>query len=201
MRAANGVGDARLLVASDTLKHPNDWSPDGRFLLYDDHVTGRAQDLLIVKKEGGAPIPFLATEADESPGRFSPDGKWIVYRSADPGSRSEVFVRDFAPDRSPAYGSEKVQVSVSGGDKPRWSRDGREIFFLQGTALMAASFTPGMPPRIGAPSRLFDTRPMSYIPFDVMPDGTFIVNSSVENQNTGTTVLRVLLNWQALLKK
>ena len=66
---------------------------------------------------------------------------------------------------------------------------------------MAASFTPGMPPRIGAPSRLFDTRPMGYIPFDVMPDGTFIVNSSVENQNTGTTVLRVLLNWQALLKK
>ena len=124
-----------------------------------------------------------------------------MYRSADPGSRSEVFVRDFAPDRSPAYGSEKVQVSVSGGDKPRWSRDGREIFFLQGTALMAASFTPGKPPRIGTPSRLFDTRPMIYIPFDVMPDGTFIVNSSVENQNTGTTVLRVLLNWQALLKK
>jgi Tol biopolymer transport system component len=200
VRAANGVGDARLLVASESLKHPNDWSPDGRFLLYDDHVIGRAQDLLIVKREGGAPIPFLATEADESPGRFSPDGKWVLYRSTESG-RSEVYVRDFAPDHSPAYGSEKVQVSVAGGDKPRWSKDGREIFFLQGPTLMAASFTPGMPPRIGAPSRLFETRPMSYVPFDVMRDGTFIVNNAVENQNTGTTVLRVLLNWQALLRK
>ena len=37
VRAANGVGNARLLVQSDTLKHPNDWSPDGEFLIYDDH--------------------------------------------------------------------------------------------------------------------------------------------------------------------
>ena len=100
VRAANGVGEARLLVSSDHVKHANDWSPDGRFLIYDEHVLGRAQDLLLVRRDGGAPIPFLATDADETFAQFSPDGKWLAYRSTESG-RPEVYVRDFAPDRTP----------------------------------------------------------------------------------------------------
>ena len=105
VRPANGVGDAVLLVESDSVKHPNGWSPDGRFLIYDDHRVGMAQDLFLVTKDGGEPIPFLATEADETFGQFSPDGNWIAYRSNESG-RPEVYVRDFAPDQVPAYGND-----------------------------------------------------------------------------------------------
>ena len=94
-----------LLVKSPTVKHPNGFSPDGRFLIYDDH-TAQRQDLWILPIEpppGGErkPIPFLVTQADETFGQFSPDGKWIAY-SSDESGRREVYVQGFAPDRVPA---------------------------------------------------------------------------------------------------
>jgi Tol biopolymer transport system component len=83
----SGVGSPEpLLLKSPTVKHPNDFSPDGRFLIFDDH-TAQRQDLLILPMEapdGGGErkaIPFLATPADETSGQFSPDGKWIAYSS------------------------------------------------------------------------------------------------------------------------
>ena len=199
VRAANGVGDARVLVSSPTVKHANDWSPDGRFLIYDDHVPGRAQDLLLVARDGGTPIPFLQTTADETFGQFSPDGKWIAYKSTE-SARQEVYVRDFAPDRTPAHGTEKVQISIAGGDKPRWSPDGRELFFLQGATLMAVSVRPGKPFVVSRPVALFDLRPISFFPYDVMPDGSFIVNQAVAPlRDTPAPPLRVLLNWQSAI--
>jgi Tol biopolymer transport system component len=200
VRAANGVGEARRLVASESVKHPNDWTPDGRFLMYDEHTPRRAQDLLLVPKEGGESMPFLTTDADETFAQFSPDGKWVAYSSTE-SSRAEIYVRDFAPDRTPAYGTAKVQISVNGGEKPRWSPGGREIYFLQGNTMMAVPVQPGTPFQAGTARALFDTRPASYVPYDVMPDGTFIVNTRVESRATAARPLRVMLNWPSTLKK
>jgi Tol biopolymer transport system component len=198
VRDANGVGDPRRIATSDTMKHANDWSPDGRFLIYDDHVPGRAQDLVVVDKDGGAPRAFLATAADETYGQFSPNGQWIAYRSNESG-RNEVYVRDFAPDRTPVYGSQKVQISVNGGDKPRWSPTGGEIYFLQGSKMMVVSVRPGTTWQVGAEQSLFDVRPKSYAPFDLLPDGTFIINSRLEGAGAPVPPMRVLLDWPAAL--
>jgi hypothetical protein len=197
VRATNGVGDPRLLVTSGTVKHANDWSPDSKYLIYDDHVPGRAQDLMVVPKEGGTPIPFLATAADETYGQFSPSGQWIAYRSNESG-RNEVYVRDFAPDRTPAHGNQKIKISVNGGDKPRWSVDGSEIYFLQGSMMTAVKVRPGHEWVIGGEEALFETRPNSYLPFDVLGDGTFILNNVVTSRTTAPP-LRVLMNWGAAL--
>ncbi len=201
VRAANGVGEPRLLRSSDIVKHPNDWSPDGRFLLYDEHVPGRGQDMLLVDGDGGDPVPFLTTEADETHGQFSPDGRWIAYRSTESG-RSEVYVRDFEPDRTPAYGSERVQISVDGGDAPRFGPDGREIFFLgpAGT-LFAAPVSLGPPFAVGTPEELFPTQSVSFFRYVVMPDGTFIVNTATELPPEATPPLVVMLNWQSALRR
>ncbi|MEP6904946.1 MAG: DUF4126 family protein, partial [Gemmatimonadales bacterium] len=133
--SASGVGVAEpLLVKSPTVKHPNDFSPDGRFLIYDDH-TAQRQDLWILPTEpqpGGAerkPIPFLVTEADETFGQFSPDGKWIAYCSDESGLR-EVYVQGFAPEKVPAAAVGKWTISTAGGDKPRWRADGKELYYL-----------------------------------------------------------------------
>ena len=199
VRAANGVGEPRALVTSATTKHANDWSPDGRWVIYDDHRSGMAQDLFIVSADAGDPIPFLTTEADETLAGFSPDGQWIVYMSDESG-RNEVYVRDFAPDQVPAYGTERVLISVDGGDKPRWSRDGREIFFIDPSGiLMAVPVTPGVPFEVGTPTRLFQTSFRSYVPYDVMPDGNFIVNALVDPSGAETMPIVVMLNWQSLL--
>ena len=200
VRAANGVGDPRMLSSSDLVKHPNDWSPDGSFLLYDAHVPGRGQDLLFVDRDGSDPVPFLTTEADETHGQFSPDGQWIAYRSTESG-RSEVYVRDFAPDQTPAYGSDRVQISVAGGAAPRWSPDGREIFFLGPTGTMfAVPVSPGTPFEVGTPEELFPTQAVDFFRYVAMPDGTFIVNTRVELPPEATPPLVVMLNWQSALR-
>ncbi|HEX5214915.1 MAG TPA: protein kinase [Vicinamibacterales bacterium] len=202
VRPANGVADARALVVSPNAKHANSWTRDGRFLIYDEHVPGRSQDLLMVRREGGAPVTLLATAADETVATVSPDGKWLAYRSTDSGS-PEVYVRDFYPDRTPVFGDVKIQISVAGGDKPRWSPDGHEIFFLQGEAMMAASVVPtGASLKPGIPQKLFETKYTNYIPFDVLKNGTFVVNVPAATATpSAATTLRVLLNWESLMRK
>ena len=69
------------------------------------------------------------TPADETFGQFSPDGKWIAY-SSDESGRREVYVQGFAPDRVPAAAVGKWQISTAGGDKPRWRRDGKELYYI-----------------------------------------------------------------------
>ena len=83
-----GESTPNLWVENPLEKHPNDFSPDGRFLIYDEHQPGH-QDLWVVpigeNGEAGEPIPFLTTPANESFGQFSPDGQWIAYHSDDSG--------------------------------------------------------------------------------------------------------------------
>jgi serine/threonine-protein kinase len=202
VRPANGVGDLRALVVNANPKHANSWTRDGRFLIYDEHVPGRSQDLLMVRREGGTPITLLATDADETQAMVSPDGRWLAYRTTDSGA-PEVYVRDFNPDRTPVFGNVKIQISVAGGDKPRWSPDGREIFYLQGQSMMAVPVQPsGATLSVGLPVKLFETRHTNYIPYDVLKNGTFVVNVPVPTTAAGTpTTLRVLLDWEALIRR
>jgi Tol biopolymer transport system component len=200
-RYASGAGEPELLVKSATTKHANDWSKDGRFIIYDDHHPTRKQDLYILPLAGDRkPVPFLVTPADETEGAFSPDGKWIAY-SSDESGRRDVYVRDFAPDRVPASGSVKVPISTTGGYKPRWHPNGRELFYLalDGTMMsvpvaVGATFEPGLP------TALFKTRATGFFPYDVSSDGHFLVNTLLESAGAESPIT-VVLNWQSGLKK
>jgi eukaryotic-like serine/threonine-protein kinase len=201
VRSANGAGEAELLVKSSTTKHANDWSRDGRFIVYDDHHERRRQDLYILPISGDRkPVPFLVTDADETEGAFSPDGKWIAY-SSDESGRRDVYVRDFAPERTPATGAVKVPISNAGGYKPRWHPNGNELFYLalDGTMMSvpvttASSFEPG------APKALFKTAATGFLPYDVAADGRFLVNTLSDTANQQSPIT-VVLNWQSRLKK
>jgi hypothetical protein len=94
-----------------------------------------------------------------------------------------------------------MQVSNAGGSQPRWSRDGKQIFYIQpDRKLMAVNFDP----RTGsasAPRVLFQTRIVApaYASFqyDVSPDGRFLINSFPSNSSSPRTVLT---GWTALLR-
>jgi serine/threonine protein kinase/Tol biopolymer transport system component len=200
-----GVGAPEpLLVKSTTVKHPNGFSPDGRFLIYDDH-TDQRQDLWVLPIEtssGSArqPIPFLVTSADETFGQFSPDGKWIAY-SSDESGRREVYVQGFAPDRVPAAAVGKWPISTAGGDKPRWRRDGKELFYIApDRKLMAVPVKLGPPFEPGVAVPLFETRVVGYFPYDVSPDGRFLLYTPSEVDTPAPAPLTILLNWQSELK-
>ena len=200
VRSVSGSGVPELLVKSATTKHPNHWSLDGRFLIYDDHTTQR-QDLWIVPMMGDhKPIPFLVTPADETSASFSPDTKWIVY-SSDESGRREVYVQGFVPDHIPAAGVGKWQISTAGGDKPRWRRDGKELYYIAPDGKMmavpvrstATTFEPGVP------IPLFETHATGYSPYDVAPDGRFLINTVRDNADASP--INVVLNWTTGLKK
>jgi dipeptidyl aminopeptidase/acylaminoacyl peptidase len=210
--AAGGSGDiyirrlgsaqpAELLVKSALVKHPNDWSADGKYLIYDEHTATARQDLWIVPMEGApAPIPFLATPADETSAAFSPDGKWIAY-SSDESGRRDVYVRGFAPDRNPAADARQWTVSLNGGDKPRWSRDGKELFYIATDGKMMAVPIRGGPAfEPGTAIPLFETRVTGFMPFDVAADGRFLINTMPVDA-TSRSSIAVVVNWFAGLDK
>jgi eukaryotic-like serine/threonine-protein kinase len=178
------------------LKHPNSWSPDGRFLIFDDHHPTRRRDLYVLPVDRREPIPLIVTDADEAPGVFSPDGKWIAYSSDETGS-SEIYVRDFAPNRVPAVGAVRIRVSTRGGDKPRWRRDGTELYYIAPEGrLMAVRVTRAPTFGMSTPVSLFDVRVPkgSFFPYDIASDGRFLVDAldSPADSSAGPTVV---LNW------
>ena len=202
VKAANGAGTAEPLVKSAFMKHTNHWSLDGRYILYDEH-TAQQQDLWIVPMAGDRkPIPFLVTPADEADANFSPDTKWIAY-SSDESGRREVYVQGFVPDHVPAAGIGKWQISAGGGTKPRWRRDGKELYYLALDDKMmavpvkstATTFEPG--PAVA----LFQTHPTGYVPYDVAADGRFLINTVTEAEAVDPSPITVVLNWTAGLRK
>ena len=195
-----------LLIKSPTVKHPNDFSPDGRFLIYDDH-TAQRQDLWILPVEGRPqsgerkPIPFLVTGADETFGQFSPDGKWIAY-SSDESGRREVYVQGFAPDRVPAAAVGKWQISTAGGDKPRWSTEGKELYYIAPDRKMMAvpvKIGPAFEPGVAVP--LFDTKVGGFFPYDVSADGRFLLYTPSDTEAPASSPVTIVVNWEATLKR
>src|SRR3954465_1753758 len=65
---------------------------------------------------------------------FSPDGRWLAIESSESGRR-EIVVRD-------PGGEARVAISTDGGTRPRWSVDGRTIYFEADGRAMRAAFDP-----------------------------------------------------------
>ena len=92
---AAGGGTEQIVHQSPESKHPTDWSPDGRFLLYSTLSPNSGSDLWVLPIGGdNKPQPLVQTPSNESDGRFSPDGRWVAYVSDESG-RDDVYVRTF----------------------------------------------------------------------------------------------------------
>jgi len=133
-RAADGTGGDELLSLSSNLGSafaPFSWSGDGTFLV----GTERFQrDIGMLLLEGKPTFtPLLQEEYRETQPALSTDGKWLAYTSDESG-RNEVYLRSF-----PDINREKVPVSTNGGNSPRWSRDGTELFYRSGDSVMFVS--------------------------------------------------------------
>jgi Tol biopolymer transport system component len=168
-----------------------DWSLDGKHIVYEDD-----RDLWTVTAFGGAkPTNVTKTpEDEEGDPAFSRDGRWVAYTS-DKSGRPEVYVQAFSgPQTAHA-------VSRGGGWAPRWSGDGKELFFLSlDSMVMAASIEPATGMTIGVPRTLFQTglrRGWQKRPYDVTTDGQRFLVPTMRPPEP----FRVVLNWRALLEK
>jgi len=105
---------------------------DGRQLVIGTHLGTGGVNVMVARLEGDSALQsFAAGPANEIAPRLSPDERWLAYASDESGGY-QVYVRPF-PGPGP-----RVQVSDLGGSQPVWSRDGKQLFYRNGRALMAA---------------------------------------------------------------
>jgi len=169
-----------------------DWSPDGRFLLWQGD-----QDLWIVPLSSSEkPWVLAGSRFNEAGGAFSPDGRWIAYSSNQSG-RDEIYVKRF-----PGNGSQAIPVSTAGGKEPAWRRDGRELFYSAADGnLTAVSAKLGeTTAEFGAPLILFRAPPFGVWRrnYEVSPDGQRFL---VTRATPGSATITVVTNWQSQLGK
>ncbi len=151
------------------------------------------------------PVKFLGTEADETQGQLSPDGRWIIYNSNESTrGAGDVFVSAFPS------GQNRLKVSTQVGADPRWSPDGRTIYFRGSSgsnglrSYLAASFavSPAGRPEVGLPRTLFSTPGNTAVndrnEFHLVParDGRFLVS---EFDAAAQPVVNLVVNWQGLI--
>jgi eukaryotic-like serine/threonine-protein kinase len=193
--AASGAEPARLLLESNQVKHPSDWSAAAGVVVYESNDPETGWDLWTLPAVPGRPAtPFLRTEFAEGHGRLSPDGRWMAYVSNESGV-DEVYVRPF-----PAANG-KWKISTGGGGEPRWRGDGSELFYRDaGGRLMSAAVRDSREFHAAAPQTLFHVRAgRGEWTYDVSRDGRrFVFSVPADERNAAPVV--VVLNWAALLQ-
>jgi eukaryotic-like serine/threonine-protein kinase len=194
VRPASGQAAEVRLQESSKHQIPLDWSSDGRFLLYVETTRGVFSDgdLFALPMIGATrtPLPIATSAFREKDGRFSPDGHWVAYETTQSG-RPEILVQPF-PDATAGA----VQVSVQGGSTPRWSADGRELYFMadDGTLMAVEAKATGTRFEAGVPRALFRSSALNwfgFFQFEVDRAGRFLM--IVANQ---APPIRLLLNWK-----
>jgi Tol biopolymer transport system component len=224
-RAVNVVGEDKLVLKTETAKTMSDWSRDGKYIVYAADNDIWALPLGSDRKTGGArsgdastsevkPIQVTRTPFIETTPRVSPDGRWVAYASNEPGEY-RVYVQSF-----PEPGVKQV-VSPAGGIEPRWSRDGKELFYFTGAqgypytgpsgTLWAASIqASGSSLTVGAPAVRTPRGNTGSTSYGVAADGRFLMQTIVIAAGIGTggglatrpigtnrevPVITVILNW------
>ncbi len=195
VRQADGSGEPTKPATTPTLGDTNDWSLDGKYLVFQARGPNSGYDLRYLERSGDEDEwrmqPFLQTPEVELGAKLSPDGKHIAYLSRESG-RFEVFVQPF-PD-----GGRKIAVSSNGGRQVRWSRDGTELFFVEGNSLMAVTVSRVPSFTVGQPVRLFEhhgLKPELTMPqYDVSIDDRFLLAERVGAEKKRPSI-RIVQNW------
>jgi Tol biopolymer transport system component len=193
-RRTDGSTPDRLLVRLDRQVQEAAWSPDGRWvLLRTDNGAPGAGDIVGVRTSGDTtPVSLVASQFTELHPAISPDGRWLAYASNESGT-NEVYVRPV-----PATTGGRWQVSNGGGSAPRWSSNGRELYFLDSTTrLIAAQIRPAPQFEVSELRPLFDASVFAIDAFhqsyDVLPGGqgfVFLRPQRSERAAAGLTVVQ-----------
>jgi Tol biopolymer transport system component len=191
---ADGSGKPELLLETENIE-PRSWSPDGKMLVYR-MFNASISGLWVLPMDGGAsgkPHRLHETNSSESYGEISPNGKWLAYGSTESGS-GEIYVQPF-----PASGP-KVRVSTDGGSGPRWSKDGRELFYIAGAKVMSVEVQMTPQFRAGIPREMFTLTRLASL-WDVSPDGKrFLVEQEVPAAE-GPHRMEGVVNWFEELRR
>jgi Tol biopolymer transport system component len=200
LRSANahGTGEVQDLWKSGARTFPSDWSRDGQRLAYTTSHADTANDVWLLSMTGTRKAtPLLTSPFAEFHAQFSPDGRWLTLTTNESG-RDDVYVQSF-PDATT-----RRLVSSGGGSHPRWSRDGRTLFYRapDGWLLSIPIRTAGSSVELGAPAsvmRLVDPPGVHPYPYDVGADGRVLAMTPPSGA-AGDVTLTLMTNWESALR-
>ncbi|MBP6572315.1 MAG: protein kinase [Gemmatimonadales bacterium] len=144
-------------------------SRDGEWLVYRSDEAD-AQTAIRARRLRGdtATIPLVVAGSSSMQAALSPDTRWLAYIAETTGQR-EVYLMAFPS------GDVTRLVSTGGGSEPRWSSDGRELFYKSANNLMSVAVTTAPTLTLGTPQRLFSVAgyrgARNRQQYDVTPDG------------------------------
>jgi eukaryotic-like serine/threonine-protein kinase len=194
VRPSNGAGEEEPLHPSVEDERPESWSPDGKFLVYDER---REKIMILPLAHNARPYSFLSVPYANTSGEFSPDGRWIAFLSSQSG-RPEIYVTSFPRPKG------MWQVSTTGARTPRWQKDGRALYYVdpEGAILCTEVNLSTDSLSVGNTVTVTNRRIVRRYNalYDVFPDGQHFVISTVPDEILHGPVT-LLNNWPALLKK
>jgi len=188
-KPVNG-GAEHAVTKPGSIQFTYDWLADGR-ILYAATNPKSGSDLMLTTPDANSEV-WLQTPANEYAPRISPDQKWIAYTSDDSG-RTEAYVAPLD------HHADRVRVSADGGRRPVWSRDGREIYFVNGADLFAVPVkVAGGGIDAGAAVRIHNSkRDIECV--EVAPDGRLLV--TLREVASTTAPLQVIVGWREELER
>ncbi|HWY22595.1 MAG TPA: protein kinase [Candidatus Acidoferrum sp.] len=197
-KRSDGSGVEELLLTDPDVAIPTDWSRDGKTLIYTRGAIGSNSEIWAMPFEGDRkPFLVLAHTANSflAQGMLSPNARWLAYTSTESGN-PEVYVTAFGG------GQGKWQVSTNEGTHPKWSNDGKELYFANNISRVLSSVPvkeENGALQFGAGQPVATTPATQQFIYDVSPDDKKILLNVVSQQvNQSITVVS---NFTAGLKK
>jgi len=188
---ADGSGAAEVVLKRPYDQFPYSMLPDGTLLYLELHPK-TARDLWTLSPDGKTSL-LRGTPFNELTGVFSPGsggGPRFVAYASDESGRSEIYVQAYPS------GANRIPVSTGGGITPRWSPDGKELFYVTGDAIVAVAMRPDG--SFGAPRRLLERSNFFINPrfngYSLSPDGKRFLMIQ-RDPGSVPRQLNVILNW------
>ena len=192
---ADGSRPAEALLTGPSDEFPYGMESDGT-VLYAEIQSKTSRDLWTLSPDGKT-TAFRLTPFNEAEGRVSPGGssgpargrRWVAY-SSDESGRNEIYLQSY-PD-----GANRSVVSSGGGSQPRWSSDGKELFYITGDSVVAVAVRPDG--SVSEPRRLFDRSNFllnyRFQSYQASPDGKRFLMIR-RDEGSVPRQLNVILNW------
>ena len=123
---------------------------------------------------------------------MSPDGRWVAFDSTASGDFQVQVVAVSGP-------GQRVAVTANGGYAPRWSRDGRQLFYRRNRAVLAVDVTATADAiRLGPERPLFEWDAAAE--YEVGPQGDFYGVQPLRGVSQQTAI-QLRTNWFAEVER
>ncbi len=204
------VSPPELLLDSDRMVAPCDWSSDGGFLVVSYLTDAGEYDLGIVRLDQSGDVlsqdiePLVDWPGYEWAAQLSPDDRWVLFAAYTELSGRQIYVVSIDDP------SVSTQISVGSGTYATWAPDRDTIYYIDDDSVSKTVFavdyqiTERGELRPASPRPVLDLDTIDELgSFYTNADGTaFIVGEAVDGSTvTAPRVPNVILNWTTELSE